>query len=153
MITLLIFLLILISIVLMAVVLLQSSKGNGLAGPIGGSSVTMAFGVRRTSDLLSKSTSVLAAVLMVGCIAVNLMVGNTGTVNETLIQKNAGQQQQQLPPQNTVPPSENTQPPVQNNVPPVEKDKTPADQKQKQSNEQKQLDEKRKLEETAPMGK
>ena len=106
MITLLIILLILISIVLMGVVLLQSSKGNGLAGPIGGSSVTMAFGVRRTSDLLSKSTSILAAVLMVGCIAVNLMVGNTGTVNETLIQKNAGQQQQQLPP-NTVPPGDN----------------------------------------------
>ncbi|MBK7157133.1 MAG: preprotein translocase subunit SecG [Ignavibacteria bacterium] len=144
--------LILISIVLMGVVLLQSSKGNGLAGPIGGSSVTMAFGVRRTSDLLSKSTSILAAVLMVGCIAVNLMVGNTGTVNETLIQKNAGQQQQQLPP-NTVPPGDNTQPPVQNNMPPVEKDKTPAEQQQQKTNEQMQLDEKKKQEETAPMGK
>ncbi|MBK6538059.1 MAG: preprotein translocase subunit SecG [Ignavibacteria bacterium] len=152
MITLLIILLILISIVLMGVVLLQSSKGNGLAGPIGGSSVTMAFGVRRTSDLLSKSTSILAAVLMVGCIAVNLMVGNTGTVNETLIQKNAGQQQQQLPP-NTVPPGDNTQPPVQNNMPPVEKDKTPAEQQQQKTNEQMQLDEKKKQEETAPMGK
>ncbi len=136
----------------MGVVLLQSSKGNGLAGPIGGSSVTMAFGVRRTSDLLSKSTSILAAVLMVGCIAVNLMVGNTGTVNETLIQKNAGQQQQQLPP-NTVPPGDNTQPPVQNNMPPVEKDKTPAEQQQQKTNEQIQLDEKKKQEETAPMGK
>ncbi len=136
----------------MGVVLLQSSKGNGLAGPIGGSSVTMAFGVRRTSDLLSKSTSILAAVLMVGCIAVNLMVGNTGTVNETLIQKNAGQQQQQLPP-NTVPPGDNTQPPVQNNMPPVEKDKTPAEQQQQKTNEQMQLDEKKKQEETAPMGK
>lgn len=152
MITLLIILLILISIVLMGVVLLQSSKGNGLAGPIGGSSVTMAFGVRRTSDLLSKSTSILAAVLMVGCIAVNLMVGNTGTVNETLIQKNAGQQQQQLPP-NTVPPGDNTQPPVQNNMPPGEKDKTPAEQQQQKTNEQKQLDEKKRQEETAPMGK
>ena len=136
----------------MGVVLLQSSKGNGLAGPIGGSSVTMAFGVRRTSDLLSKSTSILAAVLMVGCIAVNLMVGNTGTVNETLIQKNAGQQQQQLPP-NAVPPGDNTQPPVQNNMPPVEKDKTPAEQQQQKTNEQIQLDEKKKQEETAPMGK
>ena len=89
---------------------------------------------------------------MVGCIAVNLMVGNTGTVNETLIQKNAGQQQQQLPP-NTVPPGDNTQPPVQNNMPPVEKDKTPAEQQQQKTNEQMQLDEKKKQEETAPMGK
>lgn len=137
----------------MGVVLLQSSKGNGLAGPIGGSSVTMAFGVRRTSDLLSKSTSVLAAILMVGCIAVNLMVGNKGTVNETLIQKNAGQQQQQQLPPNTLPPGDNTQPPVQNNMPPVEKDKTPAEQQQQKTKEQMQSDEKKKLEETAPMGK
>lgn len=117
MITIIIFLLIIISIVLMGVVLLQSSKGNGLAGPIGGSSVTMAFGVRRTSDLLSKSTTILAAVLMVGCIAVNLMIGSDEALNESIIQKNASQQQQQLPP-TTLPPTEN--PPVQNTPPPVE---------------------------------
>ncbi|HMS34110.1 MAG TPA: preprotein translocase subunit SecG [Ignavibacteria bacterium] len=111
MITLLILLLILISILLIAVVLMQSSKGNGLAGPIGGSSVTMAFGVRRTSDLLTKSSTILAAVLMVGCIVVNLLIGNKGTVDESIIQKNAGQQQQQMPPQN-IPPTDNSQPPA-----------------------------------------
>jgi len=112
MITLIMLLLILVSIILMAVVLMQSSKGNGLAGPIGGSSVTMAFGVRRTSDLLSKSTSVLAAVLMVGCIAVNLMIGSGATVDESIIQKNAGEQQQQMPPPSTLPPTEDQQPPT-----------------------------------------
>ena len=141
MITLLIILLILISIILMAVVLLQSSKGNGLAGPIGGSSVTMAFGVRRTSDLLSKSTSVLAAILMVGCIAVNLMVGNKGTVDETIIQKNAGTQQQ-----NTVPPLETNTPPTgtpdqqQQEQVPVQKNNTDQqnqDQKAPATDEQK----------------
>ena len=110
MITLLILLLILISILLIAVVLMQSSKGNGLAGPIGGSSVTMAFGVRRTSDLLTRSSTILAAVLMVGCIVVNLLIGNKGTVDESIIQKNAGQQQQ-MPPQN-IPPTDNSQPPA-----------------------------------------
>lgn len=94
----------------MAVVLMQSSKGNGLAGPIGGSSVTMAFGVRRTSDLLTRSTTVLAVILMIGCISVNLMVSNKGTVDESIIQKNSGQQQQ-MPPQNTVPPTESAPPP------------------------------------------
>ena len=111
MITILILLLIVISILLIAVVLMQSSKGNGLAGPIGGASVTMAFGVRRTSDLLTKSSTILAAVLMVGCIVVNLLIGNKGTVDETIIQKNAGQQQQQMPPQND-PPVDNSQPPA-----------------------------------------
>ena len=114
MITLIIFLLILCSILLVTVVLMQSSKGNGLAGPIGGSSVTMAFGVRRTSDLLTRATTVLAAILMVGCIVVNLMITNTGAVNESIIQKNAGQQQQQMPPPNTAPPIENNQPPANN---------------------------------------
>lgn len=118
MITILILLLIIISIILMAVVLLQSSKGNGLAGPIGGSSVTMAFGVRRTSDFLSKSTTVLAVILMVGCIAVNLLIGNSGAVNETIIQKNAGQQQQVPPMNNTTPPTDNSQPPADNNSQP-----------------------------------
>lgn len=105
----------------MAIVLMQSSKGNGLAGPIGGSNVTMAFGVRRTSDLLSKSTTVLAAMLMVGCIAVNLMIGGEGTVNESIIQKNAGEQQQQMPPPSL--PPDQTQPPTgqpdQNQQPPT----------------------------------
>lgn len=105
----------------MAVVLMQSSKGNGLAGPIGGSSVTMAFGVRRTSDLLTKSTSVLATILMVGCIVVNLMLGNTGTVDESIIQKNANQNQQQIP-QQVLPPGE-TPPagdPNQQQIPPTD---------------------------------
>ncbi len=105
----------------MAVVLLQSSKGNGLAGPIGGANVTMAFGVRRTSDLLTKSSTILAAVLMVGCIVVNLLIENKSSVDESIIQKNAGQNQQQMPPQNNVPPSENTLPPS-------------GDQNQKQNN-------------------
>lgn len=102
----------------MGVVLLQSSKGNGLAGPIGGSSVTMAFGVRRTSDLLSKATTVLASVLMVGCIAVNLLIGSGESVDESIIQQNAGQQQQQSLPPNTIPPTENA--PEQTTPPPVE---------------------------------
>ncbi len=109
----LIFLMIIVSILLMGVVLMQSSKGNGLAGPIGGSSVTMAFGVRRTSDLLTKSTTILAAVLMVGSIAINLMIGS-GTVDESIIQKNSGQQQQ-MPPPTTTPPIETPPPPTENN--------------------------------------
>ena len=119
MITLFIFFLIIISILLIGVVLMQSSKGNGLAGPIGGSRVTMAFGVRRTSDILTKATTVLATVLVLGCIVVNLMIGGSATGDESIIQKNAGQQQQQLPP-GTLPPSENNQPPGESEQPPTD---------------------------------
>ena len=145
MITIIILLLVLVSIVLMGVVLLQSSKGNGLAGAIGGSSMTMAFGVRRTSDLLSKATTVLAAVLMVGCIAVNLLIGSDEALNESIIQKNAGQQQQQTLPPNTIPPTEN--PPVQNTPPPVE------DQQNDKGTEKKELDKEKPPSEVAPIEK
>ncbi|MBV6478298.1 MAG: hypothetical protein HGGPFJEG_01048 [Ignavibacteria bacterium] len=145
MITLLIILLVIVSIVLMGVVLLQSSKGNGLAGTIGGSSVTMAFGVRRTSDLLSKSTTVLAAVLIVGCIAVNLLIGSDESLNESIIQKNAGQQQQQSLPPNTIPPTENT--PPQNTPPPVE------NQQNDKGSEKKELENEKQPSEVAPLDK
>lgn len=129
----------------MGVVLLQSSKGNGLAGTIGGSSVTMAFGVRRTSDLLSKSTTVLAAVLIVGCIAVNLLIGSDESLNESIIQKNAGQQQQQSLPPNTIPPTENT--PPQNTPPPVE------NQQNDKGPEKKELENEKQPSEVAPLDK
>jgi len=131
MVTITILFLIVISIVLMAVVLMQSSKGNGLSGPIGGSSVTMAFGVRRTSDILSKTTSALAVILMVGCIVVNLMIGGSGAVDESIIQKNAGQQQQQLPP-NTIPPDQNA--PPQGETPNQTPDQTPGQNQETDKN-------------------
>lgn len=149
MITIIILLLILIAIFLMAVVLLQSSKGNGLAGPIGGASVTMAFGVRRTSDILSKATTVLAVVLMVGCIGVNLLISNSGSVNESIIQKNAGQQQQQMPPQTNTPPADVNQPPVENTQTPTENNKPP----QESNDKSKELDKKEKAPDTEPLGK
>lgn len=128
MVILLFLLMIIVSILLMAVVLLQSSKGNGLAGPIGGASVTMAFGVRRTSDFLSKSTTILAVILLVGCIVINLLIGNKGTIDESIIQKNAGQQQQQMPPQNV--------PPVENNPPPGNENQNQNKDQQQQKQEQ-----------------
>jgi preprotein translocase subunit SecG len=110
--TLLLIIIILICIILMAVILMQSSKGTGLAGSIGGSSVTMAFGVRRTSDILSKATTVLATTMLVLSILINLMIGSgVETEGESVIQREAGQQQ--------VPPTD-IQPPPQQQIPGTE---------------------------------
>ena len=49
-----------VSILLVVVVLMQASKGGGLAGTFGGGNVGMVFGVRRTADFLMKSTQILA---------------------------------------------------------------------------------------------
>jgi len=74
-------------------VLMQSSKGSGLIGPIGGSGVTTMFGARRTSDFLSKATIVMAVVFLLGSLLLNLYIskGGSGT-SESIIQKNSGSQ-------------------------------------------------------------
>jgi preprotein translocase subunit SecG len=53
---------ILVSVLLMVAVLMQASKGGGLAGTLGSSNMGTVFGVRRTSDFLTKTTTILAAV-------------------------------------------------------------------------------------------
>lgn len=61
---------VLISLGLIMVVLMQSGKGGGLAGSIGGSGgmmsgAQMAFGGRGTADILGKATTYLAIAFMV----------------------------------------------------------------------------------------
>jgi preprotein translocase subunit SecG len=93
MVTILIIFLVLVCIVMTAAVLLQSSKGSGLVGPIAGTGVTTMFGARRTSDFLSKSTVVLAIVFILGSLLLNLYIskGGSGT-DESIIQRNSGSQ-------------------------------------------------------------
>lgn len=65
---------VLVSVLLMVVVLMQSSKGGGLAGSFGGSNIGTVFGVRRTSDFLSKSTTILATAFLVLALFINMVV-------------------------------------------------------------------------------
>lgn len=68
---------VLVCIGLILVVLLQSSKGEGLAGSAfgggGGSLSGAVFGGRGAATFLSKATSVLAILFMVNCIALAYM--------------------------------------------------------------------------------
>ncbi|MCK5841003.1 MAG: preprotein translocase subunit SecG [Candidatus Fermentibacteria bacterium] len=55
-----------ICVLLVAVVLLQKSKGDGLSGAFGGGgALTASFGNRGAASLLSKATTVLAVLFMV----------------------------------------------------------------------------------------
>ncbi len=63
---------ILVSVIMMVVILMQSSKGGGLAGSFGGSGMSTVFGVRRTADFLSKSTTILASIFVGLSIIINL---------------------------------------------------------------------------------
>ena len=59
-------------IVLMVVILMQSSKGGGLAGTFGSSSMGTVFGVRRTADILSRATTVLATIFIGLSLIINI---------------------------------------------------------------------------------
>jgi preprotein translocase subunit SecG len=63
---------VIIGILLMLAVLMQSSKGGGLAGSFGGANLGTVFGVRRTSDFLTKVTQWLAGIFMLLALVINL---------------------------------------------------------------------------------
>lgn len=79
-----------ICFLLIVVVLLQPGQGQGIsgmggAGAIGGGG---GLGARRTADLLSKSTSILATVFLVLCVLANFAI-DRGEVNRSILQDGA----------------------------------------------------------------
>lgn len=94
----------LICIALIIVVLMQSAKGEGLAGAFGGGSLTGAvFGGRGAASFLSKATTGLAIIFMISCLGLSIMsAGSRTTGTETAasavateMQKEAAAQAQQ----------------------------------------------------------
>lgn len=87
---LLIGLIIVVSILLALVVLVQNSKGGGLAS--GFQSSGQMFGVRRATDFLEKATWGLASALIVLSVLASVL-GTSGSMEntkESLAKKNAG---------------------------------------------------------------
>jgi preprotein translocase subunit SecG len=108
--TFIVILTIIVAIFLVISILLQSSKGSGLTGAFGSSGATQVLGVRRTSDFLSKTTSILAGVFMVLCVLAEFTVASNAKpdAKDSILQKNAPKQQApitapSLPPSGTTP--------------------------------------------------
>ncbi|MCP5062894.1 MAG: preprotein translocase subunit SecG [Ignavibacteriae bacterium] len=94
--TILITLSIIIAVLLVIVVLLQASKGDGLSGTIGGGAggFGTAFGARRTADFLSKATWWLGGSLMALAVVINLFFlpgQTTSGERESIIQSSGAQ--------------------------------------------------------------
>jgi preprotein translocase subunit SecG len=90
---------VLICIALVIVVLMQSAKGEGLAGSAFGGGVGSAvFGGRGAAGFLSKATTVLAIVFMVNCGALAFMSAGSrvgaefGEGGESVVQRRAQQE-------------------------------------------------------------
>lgn len=95
--TLLITIEIIVSFLIVVVILLQASKGDGMAGITGGAAGNFGsmFGSRRTANFLSKSTWWLGSVLLVLAVVINLFFLDTASTSgerESIIQKSAAQQ-------------------------------------------------------------
>ena len=72
-------LIVVISLLLILVVLLQPGQKEGLSGGLAaGMAGGSAMGARRTADLLSKTTSVLAGALLVLCVLANFAIERGG---------------------------------------------------------------------------
>ncbi|MBK6765176.1 MAG: preprotein translocase subunit SecG [bacterium] len=68
---------IIVSILLVVSILLQSSKGGGLAGVAGGMASSTVFGGRAASNFLQKATAILATVFLMNCLVMALISGST----------------------------------------------------------------------------
>jgi preprotein translocase subunit SecG len=68
---------VLISLLLLVVVLLQQGKGGDIAAAFGGSSSQTAFGARAGATVLTRATTVLGSLFLVGAFVLTLM-GRTG---------------------------------------------------------------------------
>ncbi|PID57465.1 MAG: preprotein translocase subunit SecG [Ignavibacteriae bacterium] len=107
--TILITISIIVSFLLVIIVLLQASKGDGLSGTIGGSAggFGTVFGARRTADFLSKATWWLGGTLLVLALIINLFFlpgQSTKGERESIIQSS----QPTVPQTTTLPPPVNS---------------------------------------------
>lgn len=82
--TLIIVLIILASILMCGIVLIQESKGGGLASSF--STSNQVLGVRKTTDFLEKATWTLAAAMVILSVVSSAFVSNTSTTDEAPIQ-------------------------------------------------------------------
>ena len=84
--SLLLFVHIIASVVLVMVVLLQSSKGGGLAGTFGGSGVSGGmFGGRGAAPFLVKATTVVAVLFMITSLSLNFV--SPRTTSESVLER------------------------------------------------------------------
>jgi preprotein translocase subunit SecG len=82
-----------ICVLLTIVVLLQPGQGGGIGGGIAGGALSggAGLGARRTADLLSKSTTILATLLLLLCVLANFAIYRGGPTNSAVQQSGTEQ--------------------------------------------------------------
>ncbi len=88
-----IFVFVLVCIMLMGIILLQSSKTGGMGSAMGGQAINTAFGGQGADKLLMKITSFLAVSFMVLAIIIGMMENPNSRIdysNKSTLSRNAG---------------------------------------------------------------
>ncbi|NIW80055.1 MAG: preprotein translocase subunit SecG [Calditrichae bacterium] len=99
--TVLVTLFVFICIVMIVTILMQASKGGGLASSFGGmGGAGGVLGSRGAASFLQKATVVLALIYGLLCLAIGLMGRPGEGTQESVIQEQLNQQQQQQAPAN-----------------------------------------------------
>src|ERR1700690_58388 len=90
---------VIVCVFLAVVVLLQSGKAADLAGAFGGMGSQTVFGPRGSATLLSRATTIAAALFMGTSLELSIMATRAGRGSPALLQKatKPGQQQQAPP--------------------------------------------------------
>jgi len=97
---------------LIAVVLLQSGKGGGLAGGTFGGAAQTAFGGRGATDFVTRATMILGGAFFLTSLALALMTtGVTRGPSHSLLQEEARKASQQAPPPGQQQPAPGQAPP------------------------------------------
>lgn len=91
-----------ISVLLVLAILLQASKGGGLAGIAGGMMSSTVFGGRGAATFLSKATTVLATLFFLNCLGMAVM-SSRSEQRASVTQQAATQQEQPASPVPDVP--------------------------------------------------
>jgi preprotein translocase subunit SecG len=86
-----------ISVLLVLGILLQSSKGGGLAGIAGGMGSSTVFGGRGAASFLSKATTILATVFFLNCLGMAVMSTHADQ-RASVTQRAQGPQEQPMSP-------------------------------------------------------
>jgi preprotein translocase subunit SecG len=97
---------VIVCVFLAVVVLLQSGKAADLAGAFGGMGSQTVFGPRGSATVLSKATTIAAAMFMVTSLTLSIMSTRSGKVAPAIFQKAVPVTQQKggtAPVQGTVP--------------------------------------------------
>jgi preprotein translocase subunit SecG len=89
----LIFLHVLVSILLVVVVLLQSGRGGGLAGTLGGGVSTAMFGGQGADKLMTRLTTSLAAAFMVLAILISVAGRPRVGTGDSVVRQRAAQRE------------------------------------------------------------